>query len=155
VLVPRIETSPKKVQLLTALLLVGVFAAGNVTGAGLCWWLAPAPYFPRRPTGMPGPFGELGLSKENERKVIQILEKHRPELEAVLQETFPKARLVFDKIDKEVSVFLTPEQRKKLEQFKQHKPPFPPMGFGPHRSPFGCPPGQPGGSCESSAPPRR
>lgn len=150
----RSETSPQKVQILTALVLVGVFAAGNITGAGLFWWFSPAPRFNfNRPSpGLPGPFGELGLSKENERKVLQILEKHHPELEAVLQETFPKARLVFDKIDKEMSVFLTPEQRKKLEQFKQRKPPFPPMGPGPHHPRFGCPPGQRDDSCKSPPP---
>jgi hypothetical protein len=63
-------------------------------------------------------------------------------LEAILHDTFPKARVVFDKIDKELSVFLTPEQQKKLEQFKRRKRPFPPMGFSPHHPPpIGGPPG--------------
>jgi hypothetical protein len=153
--VAKSETSPKKVQLLTALLLVGVFIAGNLTGAALFWWLAPRPGFGPH-AGLPGPFGELGLSKENERNVLKILEKYHPEIEAILHETFPKVRLVFDKIDKEVSVFLTPEQRKKLEEFKKLKPPFPRMGDGPRppHPPFGCPPGERGASCRSHSPPR-
>jgi Spy/CpxP family protein refolding chaperone len=133
------KTSPSRIRILTALLLFGVFFAGAVTGAGLFYWLGqPCPF--GHPPGLPGPFSELDLSKEQERKVHKIFEKHHPELEAILQETFPKAREVFDKIDADVSVILTAEQRKKLDAFKRKHGPFPPAGIGPHERPPGLPP---------------
>jgi hypothetical protein len=139
------ETSPSRIRILAALLLFGVFFAGAVTGAGLYYWLVPVRSFDR-PPGLPGPFSELDLSKEQERQVHKIFDKHHPELDAILRETFPKARKVFDKIDADIRVILTTEQRKKLDAFKRKHGPFPPVGIGPHGRPPGLPPfGPPGG----------
>jgi hypothetical protein len=152
------EASSNKVRFLTGLLLLAVFVVGNVSGAALYFWFAPQPIH-RHHQGLPPPFGQLGLSKEKEREVMRVFDKHRPELEAILRETYPKARAVFDVIDKEISVFLTDEQKKKLQQFDK-KPPFGgPMGFGPNPPPPppspgpGCPPDQPPGAC-APPPPR-
>lgn len=139
------EKSPTKIRIVTALLLFGVFASGVITGAGLFHWLNPPPFF-RPPRGLPGPFSELGLSKEQEEKVVEIFEKHRPKLDAILQQTFPKARKVFDAIDQEVRTVLTAEQKKKFDTIKREKGPFPPIGSEPPFEPHGPPPfGPPGG----------
>lgn len=141
------ETSPRKLRALIALLLFGVFLAGAFAGAGfLHWFVHPRPLGP--PGKIPPPFSELDLSKEQERKVIEILDKHHSELEEIIQESFPKARKVFDKIDAEVRVILTTAQRKKFEAFKRNHKPFPPGGRGHHKrppgfSPFGPPKGPP------------
>jgi hypothetical protein len=143
------EKSPQMIRLLTALLLVGVFAAGTVTGAGLFRWVAFPPPFPHLKHGPPGmvgtlgPYSDLGLSDEQARKVRGILDAHRPELEAIMQETFPKLQVVLDGTDKEVGALLSPEQQAKLDQRKarwtHHRKAGPPgMPFPP-----GPPPGGP------------
>jgi Spy/CpxP family protein refolding chaperone len=135
------DPSVRKVRLLTALLLVATFAAGTVTGAGVCRWVAP----PRReappppPPGGPLPLEELGLSAEQRDKAFAILERHRPELEAVLRETFPKVRAINALIESEIRQLLTAEQAKKLDEIQARRPPPPPGG--PH--PGGPPPGGP------------
>lgn len=130
------ETSPKKLRILIALLLFGVFLAGIVVGMGFFFWFTHHRHF-GHPPKLPPPFSELNLSKEQEHKVIEILDKHHGELETIVQETFPKARKIFDKIDAEVRFILTTEQRKKLDAFKQKQKlePFSPGGLGPHRPP--------------------
>ena len=144
------STSPRTIRLLTAILLVGMFAAGVVTGGGLSWWLTAPPQFPHPPRFL-GPFSELGLSKQQELKVQRIIEKHRPELEAILHETSPKVRVVFDAIDKEVRALLSPEQQKKLDQIKARLP-FPPPGLPRSGPPSGGPP-FPGSFPPGSLPP--
>jgi hypothetical protein len=146
------ETSPKKVRILIALLLVGVFFAGAVTGAGVLHWLVRPPVF--GPSSyLPGPFADLGLSKDQETKVLKVFDKHRPELDAILHETFPKARKVFDAIDNDMRVFLTAEQQKKLNQVRKRIESFPPMGAGPIKGPHGSPPFGPPPGLPPGAPP--
>lgn len=133
------ETSHKRYRILIAILLFGLFLAGAFVGAGFFhWFLHPRPF--GAPPKLPPPFSQLDLSKEQERKVLKILDKHHGELEAILQETFPKARKVFDKIDAEVRVILTEEQRNKFDEFKREHKPFPPAGLGPRGRTPGFPP---------------
>jgi Spy/CpxP family protein refolding chaperone len=130
------DASPRTVRLLTAILLVATFAAGTVTGVGVCKWIAP-PHAPPPPPPMAGgplPFEQLDLSPEQQEKVHAILERHRPELEAVLRESFPRVRAINEKIEREVREVLTAEQQKRLEEIKARRPPPPP----------GAPPGPPG-----------
>lgn len=124
------ESSPRTVRLMTALLLVGTFAAGTLTGAGLVRFVGPPGPPPMGPPGPPGPLGpfpadELGLSPEQRRQAHAIIERHRPELDAVLRSTFPRVREINDRIERELIEILTPEQRQRLEQIKATRPPPP------------------------------
>lgn len=145
-----VEASPRKIRLLTALLLLGTFAVGVVGGAGLCRWLGPPPppHPPHFRPGPLGPFGELDLSGQQELKARQIIERHRPELEAILHETFPRVRAIHERMAGELREVLTPEQRAKLDEIEARGPPPPPPGFPPHPPPpFGIlpPPPPPAG----------
>jgi hypothetical protein len=154
-------TAPRKVRLLTAFLLVATFAFGTVTGVGLALW-ARSDLRHGHPPGPP-PFGplplhELGLSPEQRERADAIFERHRPELDAVLQEGFPKVRRINDQIESEVREILTPEQRARLDQLKARRPPRhgPPFPLGPPGGPpdgFGRPPPPPGGRIPWPPPP--
>jgi Spy/CpxP family protein refolding chaperone len=129
---------PRSIRLLTALLLVATFASGTVTGAALTLWVRPEPHGPPGPPPFgPLPLDELGLSPEQEQRADVIFERHRPELDAILQEGFPKVRKVNDQIESEIREILTPEQRTRLDELKARRPP-------PRHHHRGGPPG-PGG----------
>jgi hypothetical protein len=142
------ETSPRAIRLMTALLLVATFAAGTGAGAGIARWVGPDRHGPLPPR-MFGPehFEELGLSADQREQARQISEQHRPELEAILRETFPKVRAINEQMEQELRDKLTAEQRAKLDQIKARRPPPPPPGSqfapGPPPGPFGMPPGPP------------
>jgi len=123
----RTDVSSRKARLLTIVVLVATFAAGTASGAGLCHWMAPRPPLPPPPMSAPLPLHELGLSDEQREKTFRIFEQHRPELEAVLRDTFPKVRAINEQIEKEVREVLTPEQRKLLDELKARRP-HPPLG---------------------------
>ena len=87
--------------MLTALLLVATFASGTLTGAAITLWVRPDAHEPPGPPPFgPLPLDELGLAPEQRQRADTIFERHRPELDAILQEGFPKVRRVNDQIDK-------------------------------------------------------
>jgi hypothetical protein len=124
------STEPRRVRLLTALLLVAIFAAGVGTGAVVCRFAAPNPSFglPPPPPGgpMPPPWRALGLRAEQEAKAHEILERHRPELEAIVRESFPRVRALHDRMDDELRAILDDAQRARLDELMRHRPPGPP-----------------------------
>ncbi|MCA9596003.1 MAG: periplasmic heavy metal sensor [Myxococcales bacterium] len=139
-------SEPRNIRLMSALLLVGTFAAGTVTGAGIQRYFGRPPPPPHHPRGGPPMFGplpleQLDLSSEQQTKIRAIVEKHRPELEKILKESFPKVRAVNDEVEKELRTVLTAEQQKKLDELKRHRPPPPPGG--PPPGGFGPPGGPP------------
>jgi hypothetical protein len=102
--------SPNQIRAMTALVIIGTFLSGALTGAGLYHWLRPERFHP--PEHRPfGPIAnELQLSPEQERKAEQIMNAHRPELEALLHETFPRVRAVHERIDIELRGILRVDQ---------------------------------------------
>jgi len=145
----RDEASPKKIRLMSAVLLVVTFAAGTVTGAGVYRWAYNARDAHRPPPHMmsaPPPFHELELTPEQRQNVHAVFERHRTEIEAVMRDAFPKVRAINEKIEAEAREFLTPEQRTKLDQIKARRAAHP----GP---PPGPPPGAPSGMRDQWAPP--
>src|SRR5664280_547630 len=108
------EPSPKMIRRMTALLLLATFAAGTVTGGALAHWLvirpSPSSHFPH-PMG-PVPWDNLDLSASQRDKINEILERHRPKLDAILGETFPKVQVVVAQVDNEIreSQSSTPKQ---------------------------------------------
>ena len=122
-----------QVRMRAIALLAVMFIAGALAGAGVSR-MVDYRHRPPRPPWM-GPFGELGLTAEQDARVRAVFEKHRPELDAILAETRPKVREVQKAIDDDLSAILTPEQLHKLQQLKgdgRLPPPSFPPGLGPH-----------------------
>lgn len=123
-------------------LLAGMFVVGVVTGTGLLRAMGPPPPRPGGPPGQPPPgmelYARLGLSPDQMEKAHAVLERHRPELEAIVRDTMPRVRGVQDAVDREVRAFLTPEQAARLEALKRELPP-PGLGAPPPGAP-GLPP---------------
>jgi Spy/CpxP family protein refolding chaperone len=139
----RDNASVRGIHAMTALVIVGTFLSGALTGAGVYHWLSPHRSHGLHGPGGPRPFGELNLSPEQDRKLKAIMDAHRPELEAVLRETFPKVRAVHERIDAELRKVLNPEQQKRFDQWKAEHPEHDGRmgphgrGGGPHAEPGG------------------
>jgi Spy/CpxP family protein refolding chaperone len=118
----RDSASVRGIHAMTALVIVGTFLSGALTGAGVYHWLSPHRSHGLHGPGGPPPFGELNLSPEQETRLKVIMEAHRPELEAVLRETFPKVRAVHERIDAELRKVLNPEQQKRFDRWKAEHP---------------------------------
>lgn len=139
-------------RLMSGLVLVGIFAAGTLFGAGLMKWTAqPNDRLPRPPHG--GPIEamkrELALTDAQVTKLTAITDAHRGALDAIARSTQKQVRDVLFQIEDELVPDLTPEQVKALEAWRAHRPPPPPPGMGPPgMGPPGPPPGMgppPGG----------
>jgi hypothetical protein len=142
-----------RVRILGALMLVGVFAAGAVFGAGLSRWShpdqPPGPP-PRRPPGGPIPamIHELRLDPEQIEALEQIHLAHRGKLDAIARETIPRVRAVLDAIEHELEPRLRPDQLELLEAWRKRRPPPALPGMGrplhpPPHPPLGPPPPPP------------
>jgi uncharacterized membrane protein len=156
------DPNARRIHLWTALILLGVFVAGAATGAGVAVFVGV-----RRPHGPPGmlppPIAGLGLSPEQADKARAVLERHRPEIEAAIQESFPRVRAIQDRADAEIRALLTPEQAARFDEARSRRPSLPGMGpgMGPHGpgrrgfEPPGPPPGEPppGGPPPGEPPP--
>ena len=142
--------SQARARLLGALVLVGVFAAGAVFGAGLTRWTdrgdSPGPPPPwRPPPGGPiqAMIHELRLDPGQVAALEQLHLAHRPELDAIARETMPRVRAVLDAIERELSPRLRPDQIERLEAWRKRRPPPRVPGMGPG-GPGGPPPRMPG-----------
>jgi hypothetical protein len=127
--------SPRRIHVLTALLLVGTFAAGVVTGAGVLRSFAPTT--PPEAASPPLPAArlprEIRLTPEQDAKAREIGERYRPELEALGRELRPRVRAVQDRMEAELLALLTPGQRKQLAEIEERRrrPPRPGAPGGP------------------------
>ncbi len=146
--------SPRRIHLLTALLIVGTFAAGAVTGAGIVRWFAPAA--PRAESPPPLPAArlprEIRLTPEQDEKARAIGERYRPELDKIASELRPRVRSVQDRMEAELRAILSPEQRTQLAEVEERRrhppvagvappPPGPPPPAGEPRGEAGAGPG--------------
>jgi Spy/CpxP family protein refolding chaperone len=125
----------ENVKVRAAVVLVAVlFITGAASGAALWHTVA----MPRRmPPPMPGPIPVhlLDLTPAQQKKVDAIFEAHRPALDEVLEETFPRIRAINEEIEKAIAEVLTPEQRKRIDDIKARRPDGPPPPMpppGPH-----------------------
>jgi hypothetical protein len=129
-------------RLMSGFVLVGVFAAGALFGAGLLRWMAPreTPHEGRPPGGpIEAMNHELDLDAHQRDQLRAIADAHRADLEAIMRETQPRIRMVLDSIEQEMTPNLRPDQVQKLEAWRKRRPPPPMPGFGP--PPGGPPPG--------------
>jgi len=143
--------STVRVRVLGALVLVGVFAAGAVFGAGLVRWTRPGP-----PPGMGAPpprqgpetamIRELDLDRDQIAALKAIEARHRADLETIAHDTVPRVRKVLEAIEDELTPKLRPDQVEKLKAWRARRGPPPMPGMGPPPGgPGGPPPGRPGG----------
>ena len=150
--------SPRRLQLLTGLVLIVVFAIGTVFGVGLHRVMGPPPAGgphhgppPGDPHhGPPGPGNhgpiaamarELNLTAAQNAALEKIEAAHHAELDAVATDSMTKVRAIFDAIENELRPQLTPEQVKALELWRTKRPPMGmPPGGPPDRGP--PPPGE-------------
>lgn len=128
------EPSQLRVRLLTGGVLLAVFAAGTVTGAGIYRWAhhdLPPPSL--EGMGRPIPLEGLKLTDLQRDQAWQIMDKHRPELDAILGETFPKVRQVHERIRMDLRAILTPPQREAFDRLvdgQSRRPPAAQDGSG-------------------------
>ncbi|MBS2025918.1 MAG: hypothetical protein JST92_26265 [Deltaproteobacteria bacterium] len=175
----------QSVQLLSGLIVVLTFVFGTIAGIGLDRSFLARHQGPRHGPGdlgrdgrEPGPpqpghaplppyLEDLDLTDAQEKKVQEVLEKYRPQLEALVRESFPKVRAINDKLDAEVRAQLTPEQQKQLDARPRHHvhgmhgpgmpggPGMGPPGMGPPGGAPGMgPPGMPPPEDRMPPPPR-
>jgi hypothetical protein len=100
-----------RVRVTTILVVLGIFAAGALFGAGVHRYAFP-------PHRRGGPLAELGLSEEQHRHAREIRERHRVELDAALLTAAPGLREIHRRMDEELAPFLTVEQRARLEALR-------------------------------------
>jgi Spy/CpxP family protein refolding chaperone len=89
---------------------------------------------------------ELGLSPEQQIRIDSIMDRRGRELRAVRTQLQPTLDSIITRTRRQVDLVLTPEQRKKAEEFrrKHPRPPGPPPGmFDSGPPPGGPPPGGP------------
>ena len=111
-------------RLLSGLVLVGLFAAGTLFGAGLMRWTSPGP-----PHGPPhgGPIEamthELSLDPAQIDRLHAIADAHKGELEGIARGVQPRIRAVLFAIEDELRPALRPEQVERLETWRAQRPP--------------------------------
>ncbi|HSD87237.1 MAG TPA: hypothetical protein VLB44_06970 [Kofleriaceae bacterium] len=160
-------------RMLSGFVLVGVFAAGALFGAGLLRWTQqdpqglppPPPGMGGPPPGMSGPPGggpvermrqELGLDDAQAKKLGEIIASHDRDVQDITRDAQGKLRDVLLSIEEELRPHLRPDQVERLEEWRKHRPPPPMPGMGPPPPGMGPPPpgvGPPGGPPPNMGPP--
>jgi hypothetical protein len=140
------EVFARRIHVVSGLLLLGTFLAGAVSGFGAAFAVRrPDPsWFHGDHPPLPRQFEDLGLSAIQQRQAQAIFERFRPELDAVLRESYPRVRAVNERIEAELRAILTPEQVRRLDALKARRPGLPGgPGFpgGPEMGPPPAPPG--------------
>ncbi len=122
------EYSPLRLKLLTGALLVGMFAAGTVTGAALYRWdrTATAPPLPAH-AASPIPLHDLKLSDLQRDQIWQVIDKYGPELDAIVGATIPMVQEVHGRMQRDVRALLDPPQREAFDRLvsRRRGPPSP------------------------------
>lgn len=118
-------------RLMSSLVLVGIFAAGALFGAGLMRFSRPdVP----RPPPHGGPIQaiehELALDAAQQSALRAIADAHRGELDAIGREAQGRVRRVLLAIEDELRPKLRPDQIEKLARWRQTRRP-PPGALGP------------------------
>lgn len=123
------DTRKARAQRRAAAVLVATFLAGGAAGAGIEHArLGRRPEHFRPGMHLPPMFHELGLNEDQREKIFVVMERRRPEFEAVMSEMAPRMRAIGDSMDADLRPILTEAQQKKLAELRERPPPF---GFGP------------------------
>lgn len=78
----------------------------------------------------PMPLYKLGLDDAQTREIRAIMDRRRPELEAVIEPVRATLRQLHDDVEAEIREVLTPAQRDALERLKREGAPPPPLPLG-------------------------
>ena len=120
-------------RLMSGLVLVGIFAAGALFGAGLMRFGDQTPP-PRPPLPGAGPIAaikrELALDANQIAALDRIAQARRPELDAIGRETQHRVRGVLLAIEDELAASLRPDQIEALKRWRATRRP-PPGGHPP------------------------
>ena len=146
----------KKIYIFSASLLLITFILGAFTGAGIMVTFShgpmkgPPPMPPRGPAFHPLPLNELDLSEDQKKQVFSIMDKNRPKLDAIFEETFPKLQTEMKRVETEIRKLLNDDQKKRfdalIEKREKHMPDDAPPMLSGKRPPMpgaGPPPGAP------------
>lgn len=108
------------------LVLVGIFVAGGVTGTfvtmrfGREWALRrPGPDYQWAPKHLKRLSDRLGLQPDQQEQILPIVKRNMEELSQVRNGCIAATTAVFEKMQREISEKLTPEQLVKYEQFNK------------------------------------
>ena len=153
---PTADPTPRTIHLLSAVIVLAAFLAGAAAGVGFYRWAGPERR-PGPPRGAPSPLpphlAGLGLSAEQAAQAERIVERHRPALDAVLRESYPRMQAIVGQMHAEVRAILTPEQRRRFDDLVSRAPPWAGPG-GPAPGPPGMPPPGPPPGPPPEPPPR-
>ena len=106
-------------RLLSSLVLVGVFAAGALVGAGVMRFTAKPP--PPPPGPIEAMHHELELDRDQAQALREIVERHHGELDAIVRDAQPKVRTILYAIEDELRPRLRPEQVQMLESWRKRR----------------------------------
>ncbi len=130
----------RRIRLWSVLVVVGVFLAGAIAGAGVFAWVRPPPHKWRpHHRDLPALFTELDLTAEQSEKAKAIFEKHRATVESILKADFPRMRAADEQSNREFRSILTDVQRKKFDEIEARPRPGRHKGFGGGPPPPGAP----------------
>ena len=112
-------------RVVLGLVLVAVFAAGTLFGAGLMRWARVGPP-PPPPDPIESIRSELGLDADQVATLRGIAQAHRGELEAIAREAQPRVRAVLFSIEDELRPHLRADQSARLDAWRARRGPLPP-----------------------------
>ena len=120
--------SDRGLQLMSGLVLVTVFIAGTLFGAGVVKRMGSEPAMLPPPHGSPidAMTHELALDGPQIEALHAIEAAHRPQLEAIRRSAQPRVREVLFAIEDELRPKLRPDQIEKLEAWRAHRSSLPP-----------------------------
>ena len=113
-----VEQAARRLRLWSILVIVGVFLAGAVAGAGLFAWLRPGRQWRPHHRDLPALFSELNLTPEQRETATAIFDKHRAAIESIIKANFPRVRAEEEQSNRELRAILTDAQRKKLDEIE-------------------------------------
>jgi hypothetical protein len=108
-------------RLMSSLVLVGVFAAGALVGAGVMRFTGESPASRPPPGPIEAMHHELALDREQAEALHAIIEHHQADLDAIVRDAQPKIRTVLYAIEDELRPRLRPEQVQKLEAWRARR----------------------------------
>jgi uncharacterized membrane protein len=145
------DLSPRRIHVMSALVILGAFLAGALAGAGVVRASARLQPEAGPPVGGPLPpwMAPLAISDAQRAAAEAIVQRHRPALDSIMRDAFPKLHAERERMESEIRGLLTPEQQQRFDELKRTRgPPRGPPPPGRHP-----PGGHPGGPPPFDGPP--
>jgi uncharacterized membrane protein len=139
------------------LLLIGIFIAGGVTGAFVMLKVGREMVAKRpqpeqwAPQHLKRIVDRLGLKPEEAEVIRPIVRRNMEDLNRLRASSFAETKVIFERMEREISAQLTPEQRAKFEQMNKEMRERAKKVINPRERP----PGEPGKSPDEKPPGER